>query len=89
MNQSIIFSDNETYHPALQQIEFQAQCQGALISCVISVAYLCQLTEQQAQTEVEILSLFDSARFDIEDIAETIIKNQNFHKDGKIYLQSN
>lgn len=86
MNQSIIFSDNESYHCALQQIEFQAQCRGALITCVISVQSLCRLTEQQAQTESDVLALFDSARFDIEDIAEDIIKHQNFHKDGKIYL---
>lgn len=44
MNQSIIFTDNEYYNTALSQIEFQAQSQGTLISCVISLADLKQMS---------------------------------------------
>ena len=90
MNQAILFSDNERYNSALQQVEFEAQCQGALITCVISVDNLFQLNDEkfksQDTSETEILSLFESTRFDIEDIAEQMINDQAFNEDGKVYL---
>jgi len=90
MNQTILFSDNERYNSALEQVEFEAQCQGALVTCVISVDNLFQLNEKDAKlqdtSETEILSLFESSRFDIEDIAEQLINDQRFNEDGKVYL---
>ncbi|TEW54120.1 DUF1488 domain-containing protein [Psychromonas sp. RZ22] len=92
MNQAIIFSDNEKYNNLLQQVEFQAQSQGTLITCVISFNKLCQLTAQKidniAKNETTILELFELVRFDIEELAETLIKQQDFHPDGKVYLQN-
>ena len=91
MNQAILFSDNETYNSDLQQVEFQAQCQGALITCIISVNELYKLNEQQTPVQIdnnEALTLFESARFDIEDLAEEMIENQSFNSDGKVYLKS-
>ncbi|WP_413691890.1 DUF1488 domain-containing protein [Psychromonas sp. KJ10-2] len=90
MNQSIIFSDNEYYNSDLQQVEFQAQCQGRLIQCVISWIALSSLDQQNdsdAQAnEKSALTRFDDARFDIEDLAEELINQQDFNEDGKIYL---
>lgn len=90
MNQAILFSDNERYNSALKQVEFEAQCQGALITCIISVDNLFQLNDKSAESqdtsETEILDLFESSRFDIEDIAEQMINDQRFNEDGKVYL---
>ena len=93
MNQAIIFSDNEQYNINLQQVEFQAQSQGRLVSCVISFSYLQELneitevtSEQLINIETTALTLFDSARFDIEDLAEEMINQQAFSEDGKVYL---
>ena len=95
MNQAIIFSDNEQYNMSSQQVEFQAQNKGALISCVISLSHLQQLNEQPEITseqriniETTALTLFDNARFDIEDLAEEMINQQMFSEDGKIYLHN-
>ena len=78
MNQSILFSDNEVYNVDLQQIAFQAQCEGRLITCVISVEALYKLNElvppiHNVLVQDEILALFESVRFDIEDLAEQMI----------------
>ena len=94
MNQAILFSDNEQYNPALQQIAFQAQCQGALITCIIAVERLYELNEQPVPVEHQsemfsepaVLALFDAARFDIEDLAEELIKQQSFQQNGHIRL---
>jgi len=93
MNQAIIFSDNEQYNINSQQVEFQAQSQGTLVSCVISLSYLQKLNEiteitpeQLIDIETTVLTLFDSARFDIEDLAEEMINQQAFNEGGKVYL---
>lgn len=94
MNQAILFSDNEKLNVDLQHVVFQAQCQGTLITCVISVKNLFQLNEQLCPAdnhpalanESAVLALFETARFDIEDIAEQMIGQQSFAQDGRIYL---
>lgn len=97
MNQTIIFTDNEHYNIALSQIEFQAQSQGILISCVISLSHLKRLNEQTERVtdkllesdnndQKHVLDLFENVRFDIEDIAEKMINQQAFSEDGRIYL---
>lgn len=90
MNQSIIFSDNEYYNDQLQQVEFQAQCQGHLIRCIISWEALKKLSEQsntliKANQQLALM-LFDSARFDIEDLAEALINQQAFNEHGEILI---
>jgi hypothetical protein len=92
MNQNIIFSDNEYYNNNLQQVEFQAQCQGKLITCIITVQTLVALNGQSENTiqnkmEQTALALFDDIRFDIEEAAEALIKQQAFNDDGHIYLE--
>ena len=90
MNQAILFSDNERYNPTLLQVEFEAQCQGALITCIISVDNLFQLNDKnlksQDTSETEILNSFESSRFDIEELAEQMINDQAFNEDGQVYL---
>lgn len=90
MNQSIIFSDNEYYNDQLQQVEFQAQCQGHLIRCIISWETLKKLSEQFSMpikaNEKLALMLFDGARFDIEDLAEELINQQAFSEYGEILI---
>ena len=88
MNQSILFSDNEQYNKNLQQIEFKAQHRGILINCVISVKDLCKISGQTTDESSELLALFETFRFDLEDLAEQMINEQNFAQDGNIYITS-
>jgi len=91
MNQAILFSDNEQYNVELQQVEFTAQCQGALITCIVSVDNLFHLNDKNAElqetSETIALSLFESARFDIEELAEQMINDQDFTEHGNVYLK--
>lgn len=86
MNQSIIFSDNEQYNKNLQQIEFKAQHQGTLINCIISVKDLCKINGQKTNERSELLALFETFRFDLEELAEQMINEQAFAQDGNIYI---
>jgi hypothetical protein len=93
MNQAILFSDNERYNEKLKQVEFTAQSQNALITCIISLDNLYLLNElsdvSKNINEQTILNLFDSVRFDIEEIAEKMIDDQQLGHDGKLYLTLN
>jgi len=91
MNQAILFSDNEQYQPQQQAVTFQAQCQGALITCYISVAHLYQLNEQTPpshSSETAVMALFEAARFDIEDLAEMMIQQQCIDQAGQVDLSA-
>jgi len=96
MNQTILFSDNETYQSEQQQVEFQAQSEGQLIHCAISLETLKALHRQQSELPSLLenddaqlaLAIFDALRFDIEDLTEQLINQQAFDLDGKIYLKN-
>lgn len=88
MNQAILFSDDEQFLKQQQQLRFHALYQGKLIPCFISIKQLCQLAEQTnlAINEKQALTLFDQYRFDIEELAERQIYNEQITQDGHIYL---
>ncbi len=86
MNQSIIFPELQSYNELEEHIEFSAQQNGALLYCIIGKDKLHQISQQQAQTESELLAIFEQYRFDIEELAEQLIDNDQFSEDGKIYL---
>lgn len=57
-----------------------------MINCYISRRRLEKMTGLSLVKEEDILRAFESIRFDIEDVAEKIIEEQEFAEDGAIYL---
>ncbi|MFM9759099.1 DUF1488 domain-containing protein [Aeromonas dhakensis] len=86
MNQGILFPELADWQPHEQRIHFPAQQMGALVDCYISRRRLEKMTGLSLAREEDILRAFDSVRFDIEDMAEKLIEEQEFAEDGAIYL---
>ncbi|HDT5886452.1 MULTISPECIES: DUF1488 family protein [Aeromonas] len=86
MNQGILFPELADWQPHEQRIHFPAQQMGALVDCYISRRRLEKMTGLSLAREEDILRAFESVRFDIEDMAEKLIEEQEFAEDGAIYL---
>ncbi|MFG0832857.1 DUF1488 family protein [Aeromonas bivalvium] len=86
MNQSIQFPDSAEWQAEQQRVHFPAQLMGGLIPCYISRHRLERLAGLSLVREDDILRAFDSLRFDIEDMVEKLIEEQEFGEDGAIYL---
>ncbi|MEN9532736.1 MAG: hypothetical protein RIQ83_1960 [Pseudomonadota bacterium] len=86
MNQGILFPELADWQPHEQRIHFPAQQRGALVDCYISRRRLEKMTGLSLVREEDILRAFESVRFDIEDLAEKLIEEQEFAEDGAIYL---
>ncbi|PJC85169.1 DUF1488 domain-containing protein [Vibrio sp. HA2012] len=86
MNQSILFPDVQDWNDDLQAITFPAQQSGALIECVITLDKLSQLAETEVSAGEEALQQFKLLRFDIEELAEELIENEEFNPEDQIEL---
>ncbi|MEL3920824.1 DUF1488 domain-containing protein [Aeromonas enteropelogenes] len=86
MNQGILFPDLMEWQAQEQRVHFPAQQMGALINCYISRRRLEKMTGLVLTKEDDIVRAFESVRFDIEDIAEKLIEEQELGEDGAIYL---
>ncbi|WP_421153515.1 DUF1488 domain-containing protein [Aeromonas dhakensis] len=86
MNQGILFPELADWQPHEQRIHFSAQQMGALVDCYISRRRLEKMTGLSLAREEDILRAFESVRFDIEEMAEKLIEEQEFAEDGAIYL---
>ncbi|MFM4939704.1 DUF1488 family protein [Aeromonas enteropelogenes] len=86
MNQGILFPDLMEWQAQEQRVHFPAQQMGALINCYISRRRLEKMTGLVLTKEDDIVRAFESVRFDIEDIVEKIIEEQEVGEDGAIYL---
>jgi hypothetical protein len=86
MNQSILFSDDPYWNDNLKQIEFSAQCQGALIICIVRSSLLQRLASVSIDDAADALEQFNQYRFDIEELAEEAIADEQFDADGYIHL---
>ncbi|MGL6240558.1 DUF1488 domain-containing protein [Aeromonas dhakensis] len=86
MNQGILFPELADWQPHEQRIHFPAQQMGALVDCYISRRRLEKMTGLSLAKEEDILRAFESVRFDIEEMAEKLIEEQEFAEDGAIYL---
>ncbi|MEC6833322.1 DUF1488 domain-containing protein [Photobacterium toruni] len=87
MNQNILFADIQTWHSDQQAIHFVAQQGGALINCWLSLSWLQQQSGQTLSTPETIIATFIEYRFDIEDIAEAMIDNEDFNDSGDIVIK--
>ncbi|MBD1577312.1 DUF1488 domain-containing protein [Vibrio sp. S11_S32] len=85
MNQNILFADLQTWHPERQVVSFPAQQAGQLIECIVSIEKLSQLIGYKVDS-AQVLSVFDSLRFDLEDLAEQAIEEELFNLAGEIEL---
>ena len=86
MNQGILFPDLMEWQAGEQRVRLPAQQMGALIDCYISQRRLEKMTGLVLTREDDIARAFESVRFDIEDMAEKLIEEQEFAEDGAIYL---
>lgn len=86
MNQNILFTDIQTWHSDQQAIHFSAQQGGALINCWLSLSWLQQQSGQTLSTAEEVIAAFIEYRFDIEDIAEAMIEDEDFNDNGDIVI---
>ena len=86
MNQGILFPELADWQAHEQRIHFPAQQMGALVDCYISQRRLERMTGLALTREDDIVRAFESVRFDIEDMAEKLIEEQEFAEDGAINL---
>lgn len=86
MNQNILFPDLQHWHAEKQAVCFQAQQAGALIPCFISIADLEKRALQKLETEQAILAVFNQYRFDLEELAEEAIEEEDFNVLGEIWV---
>ena len=86
MNQDILFSDIQTWDGDRQAVYFPAQQDGALIACWVSLAWLERKAGQSLATEADVLAAFARYRFDLEDMAEAMIEDEEFNSRGDIEI---
>ncbi|MBV7300855.1 DUF1488 domain-containing protein [Enterovibrio paralichthyis] len=87
MNQNILFPDLQHWDAEKQAVGFLAQQAGALIPCFISLADLGKRAQQKLETEEAILKVFNQYRFDLEELAEEAIEEEDFNVLGEIWVR--
>ncbi|MGF1717232.1 DUF1488 domain-containing protein [Photobacterium chitinilyticum] len=86
MNQDILFADIQLWDSQKQAVNFPAQQAGALITCWVSLSWLQKTIEQPLNEESDILATFAANRFDLEELAEVMIEEEEFNSDGDIEI---
>ncbi|MCG9575935.1 DUF1488 domain-containing protein [Vibrio tubiashii] len=88
MNQSILFPDIQSWDEDKQAVLFSAQQAGALIQCLVSKTELEKLSGQTVENERQALEVFSQYRFDLEELAEELIEDEEFNSQGWIEVVS-
>lgn len=88
MNQSILFPDIQSWDEDKQAVLFSAQQAGALIPCLVSKTELEKLSGQTVENEQQALEVFSQYRFDLEELAEELIEDEEFNSQGWIEVVS-
>lgn len=78
MNQAIQFIDRLEFREPLHQLVFFAQVSGMLVECIVAVDKLKLIDESH------VTSYFEKYRFDYEERAEQLIKDENYNSAGQI-----
>lgn len=86
MNQSILFSDQLTWNEEASMVEFHAQQAGMLIICLVSLDKLGKLNSSGEVSKENAFQQFEAARFDIEEIAESLVEDEAFDEQGRIII---
>ncbi len=88
MNQSILFPDIQDWDEESQSIVFPAQQSGALIECVVSTEELSRLSDKEIEGGEQALATFAELRFDIEEIAEELIEEEEYDSSNRIQIKA-
>ena len=88
MNQSILFPDIQDWDEESQSIVFPAQQSGALIECVVSIAELSRLSCKDIEGGEQALAVFSELRFDIEELAEELIEEEEYDSSNRIQIKA-
>ncbi|ORM51293.1 hypothetical protein HA41_15765 [Pantoea conspicua] len=83
MNQAIQFPDDEIYDAARQAICFPVLVNGMRLTCAISAATL-----RSRFGEGDAMTLFQHHRWDLEEEAETAIRQDDIDTQGWVWLSS-
>ncbi|BDM62578.1 transcriptional regulator [Shewanella sp. NFH-SH190041] len=86
MNQNILFPDLQSWDAGKQQVVFPVQVEGRTLFCVISVKKLAQISGVNGITADNVLTVFNDARFDIEDMTEALVEDEAYDDQGHINL---
>lgn len=84
MNQAIQFPDQEEWDANKKAVLFSATLNGFQICCAIYIEELKRMSEDRQN--VDPLVLFRSLRWDLEDIAEQKILNEDYSDDGWVWI---
>ncbi|EEX95150.1 hypothetical protein VIOR3934_06064 [Vibrio orientalis CIP 102891 = ATCC 33934] len=88
MNQSILFPDIQSWDEEKQAVLFSAQQSGALIQCLVDKQELEKLSGQVIGNAQQALEVFSQYRFDLEELAEELIEEEEFNSQGNIEVVS-
>lgn len=88
MNQSILFPDVQNWDEERQAVVFPAQQSGALIECVVAASELAKLSGQPVCGAQQAVDAFTRLRFDLEELAEALIEDEEFNPFGQIEIIS-
>ncbi|MBD1559163.1 DUF1488 domain-containing protein [Vibrio sp. S9_S30] len=88
MNQSILFPDIQTWDKEHDAVRFPAQQSGMLIECLVQISVIEQLSGKKIEEGQQALSLFSQYRFDIEELAESLIEDEDYDDSGQVVIRS-
>lgn len=88
MNQAILFPDIQQWDEEHQAVLFPAQQSGALIQCLVDKHELEKLSGQVIGDAQQALEVFSQYRFDLEELAEQLIEDEEFNAQGNIEVVS-
>ncbi len=98
MNQSILFSDIQSWDDERRGIRFSAQQSGMLIECFTPLTAIEKLSGKRIlstktissiktiEEEQQALSLFTQYRFELEELAESMIEDEDYDSNGQIVV---
>lgn len=84
MNQAIQFSDREEWNASMQAVCFPALVNGMQVICAIKGDMLAQ--RYGGETAEQYLALFRDYRWDLEEEAEQLIRQQAEDAQGVVWL---
>lgn len=85
MNQAIQFPDRQHWDEKLQAVCFPALVNGFQVQCAVTLEQLSLLGEG---SEEDPLAIFGALRWDLEDLAEQRILDEDYDASGWIWIEA-
>ena len=82
MNQAIQFIDRVEFNEQTQLLIFYAQVSGLMVECLVNTQSL-SISDMAAAKQH-----FESLRFDYEELAEQLIKDEEYNSAGKVEIKA-